>query len=55
MACWTAGQQAEQSILHLGHVAYQKSAHYSNLSLAQYSLKGQHHGLETPFISSQGS
>ena len=29
---WTAGQQAEQLILHLGHCSYQNSSHHPKLS-----------------------
>ena len=47
VACWTAGQQIQQSILHLGHDPFQI---HLRLSPAQYSLTTQSLP-KTPFIS----
>ena len=46
VACWTAGQQAERAILHLGHDSYQNSSHLPRLSPAQHSLTEQNPGLK---------
>ena len=50
VACWTAGQHLEQSILHLGHDSYQNLSDQPWLSLAQYSPTVQNRGLKH-FIS----
>ena len=45
-APWTAGQQVERSILHMGHVSYQTSSHQSRLYPVQFSLTVQHYVLK---------
>ena len=53
---WTAGQQGELSILHLGHDSYQTSSHLPRLSLylIVWNCELKHHSFLTKFHRLKG-